>query len=237
MNEKEAHVQADVPLLSGERIYIDCEFNGGRGALISMALVSDFGEFYEVVDCHEPIQPWVAENVMPILGKPAISMTEFYTRLFRFLGMHKRPVIVADHPADLAYFANAVITDAVGSRYAGMWSAECWPDIRYESAVPHNALEDARAIRRTMRGPAVPPDHSKEVDGLLERIREEFAIVADLGRAADIDSAMLNVEPLAALARRLSQPQVSEPKCKCQHECGDDFTSEAGKCRAKEGAK
>lgn len=134
-----------------DRIYIDCEFNGGRGALISMALVSDYGEFYEVVKCAEEIQPWVAQNVMPILGKPAVPMAEFYDRLFRFLDMHKDPVIIADHPADIGYFANAVITDSKGSRYKGKWSAICVPDVTYNSTVPHNALEDARAIRRALR--------------------------------------------------------------------------------------
>jgi len=131
-----------------ERIFIDCEFNGGRGALISMALVSDYGEFYEVVECSETIQPWVAANVIPVLGKPPIAMGEFYNRLFKFLDLHKNPVIVADHPADLAYFANAVITDNVGSRYARDWRAECVADLPYKSLVPHNALEDARAIKR-----------------------------------------------------------------------------------------
>lgn len=135
-----------------DRIYIDCEFNGGRGALISMALVSDYGEFYEVVDCAEPIQPWVAQNVMPILGKPPIPMDEFYRRLLCFLQMHREPVIVSDHPADIAYFANATIVDNMGKCFALAWSASFVPGVHYTSAVPHNALEDARAIRRVVEG-------------------------------------------------------------------------------------
>lgn len=50
-------------------LYIDCEFNGFGGQLISMALVAEDGtEFYEVVPLLEEVTPWVAEHVMPVLN-------------------------------------------------------------------------------------------------------------------------------------------------------------------------
>jgi hypothetical protein len=50
-------------------IYIDCEYNGFNGSLISMALVTmDGQEFYEVLPCDCPDE-WVAANVMPVLNK------------------------------------------------------------------------------------------------------------------------------------------------------------------------
>ena len=55
--------------------YLDCEFNGYKGDLISLALVIDDNNyFYEVLGCPNPV-PWVAENVMPILNKEPIAHT------------------------------------------------------------------------------------------------------------------------------------------------------------------
>ncbi len=131
-----------------------------------MALVAEDGrEFYEVVDFKGLVEQWVWDNVMPILGKPAISQSDFYSRLFAFLDQFDNPVIVADHPADIGYFAEAVITDSVGSRYCRPWSARCMTDVEYKSAIPHNALEDARAICRAMLAarPASSPASNAEV--------------------------------------------------------------------------
>ena len=51
------------------RLWIDTEYNGFRGALISMALVDEEGrEWYEVLKCRSP-SPWVAKHVMPKLHK------------------------------------------------------------------------------------------------------------------------------------------------------------------------
>lgn len=133
------------------KLYIDCEFNGGFGGLISMALVAEDGrEFYEVLPCDKPVR-WVAANVMPILGKEAISPSAFANWLAKFLGSFERIELIADHPADLAYFFNAIIMDDVGT-----WArippltATIVPGVKYVSAIPHNALEDARGIMRTL---------------------------------------------------------------------------------------
>lgn len=130
------------------KIFIDCEFNGGNGALISMGLVDENGrEFYEVLDCENPV-PWVAENVMPILGKKPIPLLELQNRLWLYLSYYDKVHLIADHPADLGYFFNTVILDNMGK-----WltlpptSAELRPEIEYTSRIPHNALEDAKAIR------------------------------------------------------------------------------------------
>lgn len=141
-----ANAESPAPAKTGIRVHLDCEFNGGGGALISMALVSELGEFYEVVHCREPLQPWVAKNVMPILGKKPIGMSEFRNRLFAFLDQHPNFTVVVDHPADLAYFSNVLITDTKGARYDAQWSAEVQTHVNYTSKVPHNALEDARGM-------------------------------------------------------------------------------------------
>jgi hypothetical protein len=134
------------------RIFIDCEFNSAFGQLISMALVAEDGrEFYEVLPPPIRLDPWVEKNVMPILDKGPISWVEFWNRLFRFLDGFDNPTIVADHPADIFYLADALIVDRVGGCYKKPWTAQ-YRDVDYTSGLPHNALEDARALFRHYTG-------------------------------------------------------------------------------------
>ena len=51
------------------RYFLDVEFNGFCGELISIALVPELdgaAPFYEALDCAKPT-PWVAEHVLPVL--------------------------------------------------------------------------------------------------------------------------------------------------------------------------
>lgn len=133
-------------------LYIDCEFNGFNGQLISMALVSAKGdEWYEVLDCPDPV-PWVAENVMPLLDKgPLLSRKRFTYSLGAFLQQFTAVHIVADWPDDLRYFCEALITapgEMVDTPRVTM--ELCRVDA--PSEVPHNALHDARGIRDYIQG-------------------------------------------------------------------------------------
>lgn len=127
--------------------YLDTEFNEFGGELISMALVaSDGREWYEVLDCANP-GPWVAEHVIPILGKRAISYEEFQDGLSQFLRQFNAVNIIADWPEDVAFFCKALIVGP-GMRLDT-------PSLSFEvrrgnaqSDVPHNALFDARGLKR-----------------------------------------------------------------------------------------
>lgn len=129
-------------------IYIDCEWNDYKGALISLALVAANGEeFYEVLECKKP-SDWIATNVMPILEKPATGATVFVFKLDAFLKQFDTVNIIADWPEDIAYFCNALITNP-GMR---MGPSNMTFEVRRElfnaqSENPHNALWDARSIR------------------------------------------------------------------------------------------
>ena len=126
-------------------IFIDCEWNSFGGELISMALVAENGqEFYEVLGCDNP-HPWVAENVMPILNKDAIGIDEFKKKLRRFLMQFDSVNIVADWPEDIKHFCDALIVGA-GMRMDTPALSMQIVRIEAESALPHNALEDARGI-------------------------------------------------------------------------------------------
>jgi len=133
------------------RIYIDCEFNGYAGELISMALVKEDGEeWYRIL--HEPRvwNEWVHENVLPVLGGEAIGWDNFTAELKSFLDACDGCEFIADHPADLKHLSEQMDIISSGNDFRIL--IECTmtllrgsPDIKSE--IPHNALSDARALR------------------------------------------------------------------------------------------
>jgi hypothetical protein len=128
-------------------IYVDCEFNEFQGALISMALVAQDGrEFYEALPCDNP-GPWVAEHVMPIINRHPIPENWFKHRLGQYLVQFERVHIIADWPEDIAHFCQALITGPGMRLNTPPLTMEVRRDLDAVSLIPHNALEDARAIR------------------------------------------------------------------------------------------
>lgn len=134
------------------RYFLDCEFNGFDGPLISIALVPEGegqGDFYAVLPCHRP-QRWVADHVMPHLGAIPQSRADVVAALTAYLLNDPAPVLVADWPEDIAHAA--ALLAFRGRRIV--------PQVRFDllnlpgfdtatmSAHPHNALADARALRR-----------------------------------------------------------------------------------------
>lgn len=131
------------------RLFLDCEFNGFGGQLISMALVSETRhEWYEVLHCEDPL-PWVAENVMPILLNRPVSVEEFQSSLQAFLCQFDTVHIVADWPEDIMHFCYALVTGPGQCLATPPLTMEV---VRVESTseVPHNALADARGIRKAL---------------------------------------------------------------------------------------
>lgn len=127
------------------RLFLDTEFNEHNGELISMALVGKNREFYEVVEFFDRPGPWVKDNVIPVLNKPAIPRSEFQKILAIFLRQFDEVEIIADWPADVMYFCEVLIT-APGQALKTPPLTFRIIDCKYESEVPHNALWDARAI-------------------------------------------------------------------------------------------
>lgn len=133
------------------RLFLDTEFNGFNGKLISMALVpekqTDF-EFYKELEIKDQLHPWVRDNVVPHLILPSITYGEFQNSLASYLFSVGDCTIIADWPDDIRYFCEALITGP-GMMINLMHKIKFELDlgIKYESLVPHNALHDARAIR------------------------------------------------------------------------------------------
>ena len=140
------------------RFWIDTEFNEYKGALISMALVADDGrEWYEALPCPRP-GSWVAAHVMPFIGKePLTDGNALAESLREFLAKFDSAHIVADWPEDISFFCNALIVGP-GIRIDTpplTFEVRCdLPNTADISMIPHNALEDARALARAGVGAA-----------------------------------------------------------------------------------
>lgn len=146
------------------RYFLDTEFNGWGGALLSLALVPDDGEeLYLTLDWDVPLEPWVERYVLPYLDtvpesqvSPRMSRVDAARTLAHYLAGDPEPLIVADWPEDIALI-NALLLTGPGTMVEV-------PPLKFEflplsgfstaanSAVPHNALHDARALRDHVLG-------------------------------------------------------------------------------------
>lgn len=131
------------------KIWIDTEFNEYKGDLISLGMIDENGnEWYEVLDCPNP-KSWVAQHVMPHLMKEAISHSEFYYRLEKFLNNYSNIQIIADWPDDIAWFCRSLIVGpGLCINHPPLTFEICSNISSQRSLIPHNALADAIAIKK-----------------------------------------------------------------------------------------
>ena len=143
------------------RYFLDTEYNGFGGALISVALVPEDGdqEFYvSLLPLPDDLHPWVERHVIPYLRHVppgldyALERLNASQLLETYLAADRDAVIIADWPEDIAHFCYLLMTGpgemipVSGMRFelvdgTGFSSAR-------NSQVPHNALHDARALRQ-----------------------------------------------------------------------------------------
>lgn len=134
-------------------VFIDCEFNGFGGDLLSMALVADDGEeFYEVRSLEKDREyvRWVADNVVPHLNKDPVNREVFQSRLWQFINEYSEVHLIADWPDDIKYFCmELIVTPGVCINTPPKLTMEINRQLSSTSSVIlHNALEDARAIKQ-----------------------------------------------------------------------------------------
>jgi hypothetical protein len=130
-----------------QKLFIDCEWNGFGGQLISIALTTGnhINEFYEVLTLPEHIDPWVSQHVIPKLDKQPIDYKEMQLKLGYFLSMFDSVHIVADWPEDIERLCQALITGA-GTRIDTPPLTMEVVRVNTLSVNPHNALSEARAL-------------------------------------------------------------------------------------------
>lgn len=149
------------------KYYIDCEFDGLDGPLLSMALASETGKSMYVVMNYGPIRdPWVNANVHPIMldvpldqiSGPVVfgaDITQLSQALEVFLAGDEYVYVIADWPDDIKYFADALITgpgtmiDIPRVTFA-VKRVDVYPT-GLPGAVQHNAWWDAMALRHFFR--------------------------------------------------------------------------------------
>lgn len=132
------------------KIYLDTEFNDYKGELISMALVAENGqEWYGVRRWSNPTE-WVGQHVIPFLGREPESDDALRASLHQFLNSFPEVRIISDWPGDVAHFAHFLEYapgERIGPDVLTFEVRRDLPDTSTKSKIPHNALEDARAMR------------------------------------------------------------------------------------------
>ncbi len=135
------------------RYFLDAEFNGFGGELISLALVPEdetAAPFYEALPCAKP-EPWVASHVIPVLRTNPISHAEMVVKLAAYLHDDAEPVVTGDWPEDIAHLALLMVTGPGYRVPSPRFVFELLDLPLFDSAalshVPHNACHDATALR------------------------------------------------------------------------------------------
>ena len=146
------------------RYFLDTEFNGFGGALLSLALVPEDGEeFYATLQSEVAPLPWVEQNVVPFLDhvpvglvSPRLSRRDAAIALSHYLAIDPEPEILADWPEDISQFCDLLMTGPGEMVPVPAITFRLFPlggfSTAANSAVPHNALHDARALRDHILG-------------------------------------------------------------------------------------
>lgn len=133
------------------RFFIDLEFDVKSDQVLSLGMISEDGtqEFYEVLEWSKSLEPWVKENVVPILNKEPIDLETFQNKLETFCKKFNGLHLVANHPNDILYFNKLLLQGEKGD-----WikiqplTFEVDDELSGKgSSLLHNALADAKATR------------------------------------------------------------------------------------------
>jgi len=144
------------------RYYLDTEFDGFGGHLLSLALVREDGESIYLVYDRPVTDPWVIDNVVPLFWKiPSPFPGSVHSIgpdrkaapiIERFLKGDPDPVIISDWPDDIRYLCRELITGPgemikTAKRLTfEVVRVDAYPT-RLQAAVQHNAWWDAMALR------------------------------------------------------------------------------------------
>lgn len=157
------------------KYYLDCEFNGMDGEILSLALVPEFGGPLYLVRSDMPanIEPWVAENVIPILmdvdrghapnPTDVCELEDWAHKIEGYLDFDSEITIVTDWPDDIKYFCELIITgpgemiEIRPSLKFEMHRVDAYPTT-LPDAVRHNAYWDALALKVKIATPTQGED-------------------------------------------------------------------------------
>ncbi len=142
------------------RFFVDTEFNGFGGDILSMAIVSERGKTLYLALPEQDIEtmnldPWVERYVVPVIdvynaSAKRLPKDAWGFEIQRFLRGAKNITFVADWPEDISHLMNAMIIAPGGminlpSFHVDMQRVDAYA-AKPLGAVRHNALWDARAL-------------------------------------------------------------------------------------------
>ena len=146
------------------KYYVDFEFDGTSGPIISMGLIrEDDEEFYILVSqsLTNGFDPWVREHVIPRINHhqsqnvhTVMYQEQIGAILRHFMHDDPYPVIIADSPVDIARFAWVLTVDEkhrwVSNHHKRIsfevFNVDCYPT-HLKGMVRHNAWCDAKALK------------------------------------------------------------------------------------------
>ena len=135
------------------KLFIDTEFNGFGGQILSIALVpldKSYPSFYKEFNIAETLNPWVLENVIPNMNLVPKNKLEVQLDLENYINDLGDCIIIADWPDDIKYFNDLLITGpGMMLNIHSKLLFEVDRTLEYTSKVPHHALHDAEGIRNT----------------------------------------------------------------------------------------
>lgn len=149
-----------------EKFYIDCEFDGHNGLLLSMAIIREDGHSIHIKTHNTAFDDWVLENVVPLMDSHEAHWSEWIPEnevgpsIKSFMGDCPSPIIIADSPVDIGRFCAAISTGPDGGWSSAdfplmtfeVHNVDCYPTT-LEGAVQHNAWWDAMALRVKIQEP------------------------------------------------------------------------------------
>lgn len=145
------------------KLFLDCEYDGYGGQLISVAMVSECDEeFYAIVPATVE-DKWVKENVMPVLDNfdedgDSLAFVDardgdisyVHEALEEYLSEFDDIEVIADWPEDISFFMDLLVVGPGERIDTPPLTAHVYREINTDdSKVPHNALEDARALKES----------------------------------------------------------------------------------------
>ena len=104
---------------------------------------------YFALPCDNPV-PWVVENVIPALGVIPTTRRAAQTMMRLFLHRFERVRIVANWPEDIKHFCAFMVDGPADCLVTPPLTFDLRMDLTgtaEQSTVPHNALQDAIALR------------------------------------------------------------------------------------------
>jgi hypothetical protein len=140
------------------KYFLDTEFNGYLGELISLAMVAEDGReiYLSSLDRLENNVDWVKENIIPVLNAPGADpvpshLDQISHDIEKLMAGDANPTVVVDWPDDIKYLCEVLITGPgemirVPKMTFELARVDAYPT-KLPGAVQHNALWDARALR------------------------------------------------------------------------------------------